>query len=171
MKSLFIVKTYLWNRSKYCLSYIKRLLGIKTSQNEFQDNNNYVQVSSGISNNAYPLKFSIINRPRNGRSGWSEDDVVLSGKLWLFHDGYWNYCTVRLNSVLSFMLLGYTMASAMSLVYPMQKRAAFPESRIFNLAYNGGNMKRNFLDTVKAGMAYNAVFSDMFNILSWKTDF
>ena len=64
----------------------------------------------------------------------------------------------------------------------MEYKRSFPNSRIFGLAYNGGQMKRNFLDQVKARMPFKGFnvkpFQEMveamiddFKLLQWDTNY
>ena len=64
----------------------------------------------------------------------------------------------------------------------MEFKRSFPNSRIFGLAYNGGQMKRNFLDQVKARMPFKGFnvkpFQEMveamiddFKLLQWDTNY
>ena len=60
----------------------------------------------------------------------------------------------------------------------LEYKRSFPDSRIFGLAYNGGQMKRNFLDQVKARMSIVKPFQDIveamiddFKLLQWDTNY
>ena len=60
----------------------------------------------------------------------------------------------------------------------LEYKRSFPNSRIFGLAYNGGQMKRNFLDQVKARMSIVKPFQDIveamiddFKLLQWDTNY
>jgi len=64
----------------------------------------------------------------------------------------------------------------------MEYKRSFPNSRIFGLAYNGVQMKRNFLDQVKARMPFKGfnvkpfqelieAMIDDFKLLQWDTNY
>ena len=60
----------------------------------------------------------------------------------------------------------------------LEYKRSFPNSGIFGLAYKGGQMKRNFLDQVKARMSIVKPFQDIveaviddFKLLKWDTNY
>ena len=60
----------------------------------------------------------------------------------------------------------------------MEYKRSFPYSRVSGFAYNGGQMKRNFLDQVKARMSIVKPFREMvesmiddFKLLQWDTNY
>ena len=101
------------------------------------------------------------------------------------------HCTVYQSHIKSASLIFFSVmmmvASAIKLdanYNPsyMEYKRSFPNSRIFGLAYNGGQMKRNFLDQVKARMPFKGFnvkpFQEMveamiddFKLLQWDTNY